>query len=104
MADFDKLAQMKPGDVFFECEYGTNIRARVLSAPVASNDGVDGRRVLRWEAENTENGEAISYMLTEGLDHYGPRIYDVPQYGRMQNGVWVTPLLGTPALESETPA
>jgi len=96
MADFDKLAQMKVGDVFFECEYGANIRARVTEAPVASNDGVDGKRVLRWKAENTENSEPIDYMLTEGLDHYGPRIYSEAQYGYLKDGEWITPLLGTP--------
>jgi hypothetical protein len=94
MADFDKLAQMKVGDVFYECEMGLNIEARVTSLPVASNDNSEGRRVLRWNAVNTQNGEPIAYLLTEGLDHYGPRIYDQPQYGGMRNGEFVFPLLG----------
>ena len=97
MADFDKLAQMKVGDVFYECEYGANIRARVTTAPVIDTTSWEGKRQLRWEAENTESGEPISYLLTEGLDHYGPRIYDEPQYGYIKDGKWVTPFVGAAA-------
>ena len=78
-----------------------NIRARVLTPPVVSTDGHEGRRVVRWEAENTENSEPISYMLTEGLGHYGPRIYDQPQYGGFINGEFQFPLYGAPT--STTP-
>ena len=91
---FDQLAALRPGDVFYECESGMNIRARVTTLPLVGDDGYEGRRVLRWEAENTESGEPISYMLTEGLDHYGPRIYDAPQYARAKGGEWEYPLVG----------
>src|SRR5438128_990324 len=94
MADFDKLSKMKIGDVFYECEMGLNIRSRVMSEPVVSNDGYEGRRVLRWAAENTEDGSSVDYMLTEGLDHYGPRIYDAPQYGYVKDGEWTVRLVG----------
>jgi hypothetical protein len=94
MADFDKLAAMQPGDIFYECEMGMNIRARVLTAPTVTGDEVNGKRILRWEAENTETREPISYMLTEGLDHYGPRIYDQPQYARWNGDRLEFPLVG----------
>jgi hypothetical protein len=97
MGEIDKLAAMKLGHIFYECEMGMNIRARGTATPVVTNDGYEGRRVLRWEAENTESGERIDYMMTEGLDHYGPRIYDQPQYARVKDGELIFPLVGAPS-------
>jgi len=53
-----------------------------------------GKRTLEWGAVNTENSEPIAYLLTEGFEHYGPRIYAQPEYGYLKEGEWVTPLLG----------
>lgn len=92
-APFDEIAQFKVGTVFYECEAGMNIEARVTSEPVLG-EGYEGRRVLTWEAVNTQNDEPISYRLTEGLEHYGPRIYGQPKYVRVNKGGWEFPLLG----------
>lgn len=93
MSYFDKASQFKLGDVFYECEAGRNIEARVTRVPVAGQHG-DGSRFLDWVAENTQNGEEITYRLTENLEHYGPRLYDQPQYGGMRNGEFIMPLVG----------
>lgn len=79
---FDDVAALKPGDVFYECEMGVNIRARVTTAPMLG-ESYEGRKTLSWKAENTENGNLIDYMLTEGLGHYGPRLYTAPQYCKL---------------------
>jgi hypothetical protein len=92
--NFDEIAAFKVGDVFYECEAGMNIEARCTSAPVESKMESEDRRQLSWSAENTQTGEAISYLVTDGLMHYGPHIYSQPEYGRIVDGAWVTPLLG----------
>lgn len=92
--DFDTLQTLKPGDVIFECEMGMNIKARVLNTPLLDAEGYEGKRRLTWAAENTEDGSPISYMVTEGLMHYGPHLYREPQYGRLVDGVWTTKLVG----------
>lgn len=81
------------GEVFYECEAGMNIEARVISIPV-EDAGVDGKRRWSWKAENTQNGSVIDYVLTEGLSHYGPRLYRTPEYGYFRDGEWVAPLFG----------
>lgn len=89
------IPSLKVGEVIYECEAGMNTEARVTKAPTEV-DGVDGRKQWRWDAVNTQNGEAISYLLTEGLSHYGPRLYRAPQYCCVSNGEISFPLLGAP--------
>lgn len=89
-----EIQNFKIGDVFYECEMGMNIEARVTSEPVATfSEGLD-KRQWTWTAENTQNGKQINYLLTEGMSHYGPRLYRMPQYCRMVNGEMTFPLLG----------
>lgn len=86
-------ATFKVGDIFYECQSGANIEARVIEAPKKLVTG-DGQTQWSWAAENTQNGERIDYLMTEGLPHYGPRLYREPQYCRFHNGELVFPLLG----------
>lgn len=94
---FDDLAELKVGDIIFECEGGLNIKTKVLTVPIASKqkDGEE-RRTLKWDAENTEDKTPISYFVTEGYMHYGPRLYMEPQYCyRSKEGKFTFPLVGT---------
>lgn len=88
-----EIPALRIGDVFYECEMGMNIEARVTSEPVETGE-LDGKRQWRWTAENTQNGKVINYLLTEGMSHYGPRLYRIPQYCRMVDGEMTFPLLG----------
>lgn len=88
-----EIPTLKVGDVFYECEAGINIEARVTEAPVESI-GFEDRKQWRWKAVNTQNGKEIDYLLTEGLSHYGPRLYRSPQYCGWVGGEIVFPLLG----------
>ena len=91
----DEIPSLKIGDIIYECQYGMNLEAEVLSAPV-ERDGNEGRRYWSWTAKNTQTGEIISFGLTEGLSHYGPRLYREPQYARFHNGELDFPLVGAP--------
>lgn len=61
------------GDVFYECEYGENLEMTVVEE-VAHENGQ-----YRWVAEN-KNGERFNYLITDGYEHYGPKIYSEPMY------------------------
>ena len=95
---FDDICKLKVGDVFYECESGMNLRARVTFAPEVTtttfNDETKERRQVNFIAVNTETDQPISYLVTEGLEHYGARLYDQPQYGYVKDNAWHTPLLG----------
>lgn len=95
----EDLDKFEIGDVFYECEMGMNIEARFTSKPVSHVEQMhDGPRTQwTWTAENTQNGQVINYLLTEGLSHYGPRLYTQPEYVRVgRDGEWSFPLVGAP--------
>jgi len=94
----DEIANLEIGDVIYECEGFTNIEVRITSKPVASiSEPLEGRTQWRWTAENTQNGKSIDYLLTEGLSHYGPRLYRQPAYVTIgKDGEWKFELYGAP--------
>lgn len=87
-------SKLNVGDVFYECEMGVNIEARVTTKPEVVSKYEDRLDQWAWKAENTQTGEVIDYLLTDDLSHYGPRLYDQPQYGYVRDGEWRTPLVG----------
>ena len=100
----EELKDLKVGDVIYECEYGTNIEVRLTSAPTSaeSSEALGKRTQWRWTAENTQTGEVIDYLLTEGLSHYGPRLYRQPQYIHVaRDGTWSFPRLGGTPIKGE---
>lgn len=90
----NEIRNLKIGEVIYECEAGMNIETRIIEQPTES-EWPDGRKQWRWRAVNTQNGKEIDYLMTEGLSHYGPRLYLAPQYGRFADGDFQFPLLGT---------
>jgi hypothetical protein len=91
----DEISALKIGEVIYECRSGVNIEVRITSEPVQVPGGYDGRKQWQWTAENTQNAEPIAYLITEGLSHYGPRLYRQPQYVRvMEGGLLSFPRLG----------
>lgn len=88
-----KLTDLKIGDVFYECKSGVNVEAKVTEA-VTEHEGYEGRKEWRWTAVNTQNGEEIAYLITDGFSHYGPRLYNQPQYCRVKDGEFEFPLYG----------
>jgi hypothetical protein len=76
------------GDIFYECQSGYNIKCKVLTRPEWVEQEFAGktRKYWTWFAENVFSGEKITYGLTEGLEHYGPRLYSEPQYAHFKDG------------------
>lgn len=91
------IVSLNIGDLIYECEaWFGNLEARVTSKPVETEIEIDGRtrKQWSWSAENTQTGDPINYLITDGLSHYGPHIYRAPQYCRMVDGEMTFPLFG----------
>ena len=87
---------MNIGDIFYECQSGYNIMCKVLTRPEWTNEDVFGTssRHWKWLGQNVHNREKIQYGLTEGLEHYGPRLYREPQYAHFIDGSAVFKFVG----------
>ena len=56
------------GPVFYEV---------ALTEPTVETTSIDGKecKQFKWIARNTETGEIIDYLITEGVEHYGPTLF-----------------------------
>jgi len=91
-----KPSELNVGDVFYECQSGYNIKCKVLTRPEFTEELTFGklRRHWKWFAENACNSEKIAYGFTEGLEHYGPRLYSEPQYMHFKDGTPIFMFVG----------
>lgn len=69
------VEDIKIGDIHFQFEYNAGLKCKVLTLPVR-----DGKGVWRWRSQNLKTGQLIEYMVTEGLSHYSPNLYDYEAY------------------------
>lgn len=85
---FERLnpSDLQVGDIVYSCPQGQNIEIVITTAPYVDGE-FDGRPKWRWQAK-LRSGEIVGYLLTEGLEHYGPRIYRGPQYVSLKDGAW----------------
>ena len=83
-----KPSELNVGDIFYECQSGTNIKAKVTTQPKSKKVTLAGKECVQWEwtALNVTTDVKINYCLTEGFEHYGPRLYNEPQYVYMKGG------------------
>lgn len=77
---FDELCAVKSGDELYEsCAYGT-YKFKVISTSV-SKDTVEFTGEIIEGCEPT--GKTVDFLITKGLEHYGPSIYKYPAYGNI---------------------
>ena len=76
---FNEIFEFEVGDIIYECSSGANVEVRIETKPVEVVVHKT-RRALKWTATNTETGALIEYLITEGLEFYGPRLYRRPMY------------------------
>jgi hypothetical protein len=65
--------ELKVGDVFYESAYGKNLQMKVTESPIFENNQ------WKWKAADSK-GTETDYLITKGLEHYGPKIYWQPAY------------------------
>lgn len=67
------LKDLKAGDVVWECQGGHNIKMTIKEDAIDDGEGYSATGV-------TVNGSEILLYYSYGCSHYGPRLYETPQY------------------------
>lgn len=63
------LKNLKEGDIFYECEYGINVKYRVICDPY--HDGNGWRlQATCLGGEGFTRGETIDFFTADGWEHY----------------------------------
>ena len=86
------VKDIEVGDVHYESEYGITLIVKVIS-PIVSVDvtkefgELNGKPRFQhtWESQVIESkqmtvGQVVDYRLTDGMEHYGPSLYDYQAY------------------------
>jgi hypothetical protein len=69
-----QIKQLKKQDKIWECEYGLNIPLTVITDPIEKDEGFE------VQCENYITKETVFLYAKEKYEHYGPRIYEYPEY------------------------
>jgi len=69
------VENIKIGDIHYEFELAYGCESEVISLPVRSDDGY-----WTWQSKNLLSGKVIKYGVREGMEHYGPNLYDYKAY------------------------
>lgn len=72
---FNEVAAFEVGEQYMECSGYGDISFEVITKPKVMKSGKYTQ--VSFEAISLDSGEPIGYLLTKGLEHYGPRIYDI---------------------------
>ena len=75
MSSLDIVKKMQINDEFIELVSYASIIVRCTEAPVRSETGA-----WRWKGVRVDNGQEIDYLITEGYEHYGPKLYPVSDF------------------------
>lgn len=78
---------LKKDTIFYECDYGINVKYCVIEEPrcemidVASKQQDPKlRKRWQWQALAVDSNQVVDFIVTEGLEHYGPKIYSHEEY------------------------
>lgn len=64
-----EILRLKAGDTFYESRKGYEV-GMIIKEPAK----LDGSRCT-WAATDLKTGAHQNYLITEGYEHYGPKIY-----------------------------
>lgn len=77
---FETAAALTAGDSFVEQDGFGSEEYTVLTNPVIDPKGYQSRdgkfsRQVSWTATRLTDGVECDFLITEGMEHYGPKIY-----------------------------
>ena len=67
--------EIKIGDIHYEYESNLGIIVEVLTLPIRNDDSQ-----WTWTSKKINDGKIINYLVTEGMEHYGPNLYTNEAY------------------------
>lgn len=76
--NFKQVKSFKIGERYWESGQYGSINFEVTSDPVVTTHSHGDR--VEFMARDVNSGHEIRYILSEGYEHYGPQIYDMPMY------------------------
>lgn len=68
------------GNVIWDSSQYGNIELKVLEEPIETFSESLNAHQLKWVCSAIASGEKLEYLITEGLEHYGPSLYNFPAY------------------------
>ncbi len=83
------LNELKIGDTLYEYGYGLELITKVITTPISTDIEINNKLYKQWSWKSmVQNSNAIvDYVITEGMEHYGPKLYDYPAYSKTQYGI-----------------
>lgn len=75
---YKEIKNIEKGTEFCESNYLLNVWYEMIDNPVEEFNGE--LKQLKWQGKNKESGEIQDFLITEGLEHYGPSIYFTEAY------------------------
>jgi hypothetical protein len=77
---FDDIQKLESGDELWESSQLSNLFIEVARTPYLDGDRISFLgQVIRSE-KSVINGQLIDYMMLKSHPHYGPSLYNEPQY------------------------
>ena len=91
MFSFEDILTLKKDSVVYECSYLMgNVKVTLITDPAVSVTEINGeeKRQVRFSAlielmtgtGRVGKSNEQNYLVTEGLEHYGPSLYNMPVY------------------------
>ena len=77
---YNKLKDLKVDDVFYDCSSKISVKYIVVREPIETYSDELEKNQLEWFAVVAGEDDGDRFLVTEGLEHYGPSIYSYPAY------------------------
>lgn len=68
------------GNIVWNSSPRGNTQLEIITVPVETFSTELNKHQLRWECLEVESRKIVKYLLTEGMEHYGPSLYRTPAY------------------------
>ena len=79
--NYEDMKNMEVGEVYYESSQYSNIKFTLIEKPVE----IIGEMTQLIFKGSVIGREDINFLVTKGLEHYGPKIYKQPAYVGVQN-------------------
>lgn len=78
---YEDMKNMKVGEVYYESNQYSNTKFTIIVKPTE----IIGEMTQLVFKGSVKEREDVNFLVTKGLEHYGPKIYKQPAYVGVQN-------------------
>ncbi len=80
--NYEQLKNLKIGGIYYDSTQRSNIKFTVKTEPI---EEVKGDLTQISFIGSVKGQDDIRFLMTKGLEHYGPNIYEFPAYVGVKN-------------------